>query len=88
MAPRWQLSNLYNIMAKNTIKKEEKVIDASGRTLGRVASEVAMHLMGKTKPTFERNKYSGFPVKVVNASKLKITAKKLELTNDPIVAKD
>ena len=61
-----------------TTTKEEKVIDASGRTLGRVASEVAMHLMGKTKATFERNKYSGFPVKVVNASKLKITTKKLE----------
>ncbi|MGH7249501.1 MAG: uL13 family ribosomal protein, partial [Minisyncoccia bacterium] len=44
----------------------------------RVASEVAMSLMGKTKATFERNKYSGFPVKVVNASKLKITAKKLD----------
>lgn len=54
-----------------------KTIDAEGRTLGRVASEVAMFLMGKTKATFERNKYSGFPVKVVNASKLRITAKKL-----------
>jgi len=61
---------------KNT-KKEEKVVDASGRTLGRVASEVAMSLMGKTKPTFERNKYSGVPVKVINASKLRITPKKL-----------
>lgn len=58
--------------------KDIKIIDASGRTLGRVASEVAMSLMGKTKATFERNKYSGFPVKVINASKLKITAKKLE----------
>jgi large subunit ribosomal protein L13 len=58
--------------------REEKVIDAQGRTLGRVASEVAMSLMGKTKATFERNKYSGLPVKVINASKLKITAKKLE----------
>lgn len=58
--------------------KELKIIDASSRTLGRVASEVAMSLMGKTKATFERNIYSGFPVKVVNASKLKITAKKLE----------
>lgn len=65
-------------MTKNTVKKEEKTIDANGRTLGRVASEVAMHLMGKTKATFERNKYCGFPVKVVNASKLKITAKKLD----------
>ncbi|MFA6297514.1 MAG: uL13 family ribosomal protein [Candidatus Paceibacterota bacterium] len=59
-------------------KKELKTIDASGRTLGRVASEVAMSLMGKTSATFERNKYSGFPVKVVNASKLKITTKKLD----------
>lgn len=65
---------------KETQKKtnEIKTIDASGRTLGRVASEVAMSLMGKTKATFERNIYSGFPVKVVNASKLRITVKKLE----------
>src|SRR4051812_15724029 len=61
---------------KNT--RALKTIDASGRTLGRVATEVAMSLMGKTSPSFERNKYSGFPVKVVNASKLKITAKKLD----------
>ncbi len=55
-----------------------KTIDASGRTLGRVASEAAFSLMGKTKPTFERNVYSGFPVKVINATKLRITIKKLE----------
>ena len=60
---------------KNT--KEIKTIDASGRTLGRVASEAAMSLMGKTKATFERNKYCGFPVKVINSSKLRITGKKL-----------
>lgn len=60
------------------VKHSEKTIDAEGRTLGRVASEVAMSLMGKTKPTFERNIYSGVPVKVVNSSKLRITEKKLE----------
>jgi len=66
-------------MKKNTSKKiESKTIDAEGRTLGRVASEVAMSLMGKTKVTFERNIYSGFPVKVINAKKLRITAKKLD----------
>jgi large subunit ribosomal protein L13 len=54
------------------------MIDASGRTLGRVASEAAMSLMGKTKATFERNVYSGVPVIISNASKLKITAKKLD----------
>lgn len=64
--------------AIKTKKTETKTIDASGRTLGRVASEVAMSLMGKTKATFERNKYSGFPVKVINASKIRITEKKLE----------
>lgn len=65
-------------MKKDTqTTKETKVIDASGRTLGRVASEVAMSLMGKTKATFERNAYTGLPVKVVNASKLSITPKKL-----------
>jgi len=61
------------------IKKiDDKIIDASGRTLGRVATEAAVVLMGKNKPTFERHAYTGFPVRVVNASKLRITAKKLE----------
>lgn len=58
--------------------KEVKTIDANGRTLGRVASEAAMSLMGKTKASFERNVYCGFPVKVINAKKIRITAKKLE----------
>lgn len=62
--------------AKKTTR-EVKTVDAAGRTLGRVASEVAMSLMGKTKATFERNQYCGFPVKVINASKLRITPKKL-----------
>ena|SRR3989344_672893 len=67
-------------MEKETTKekRQEKVIDASERTLGRVATEVAMSLSGKTSPSFERHIYSGFPVKVVNASKLRITPRKLE----------
>ena len=66
-------------MKKNTDKKiESKIIDATDRTLGRVASEAAMSLMGKTKATFERNIYCGFPVKIINASKLRITTKKLD----------
>ncbi len=66
-------------MKTKIIKKIDiKTIDAQGRTLGRVASEAAMSLMGKTKATFERNQYCGFPVKIINASKLSITTKKLE----------
>jgi large subunit ribosomal protein L13 len=63
---------------KTDTKENKKQIDASGRTLGRVASEAAMHLMGKTSPSFERNKYSGFGVVILNASKIKITPKKME----------
>jgi large subunit ribosomal protein L13 len=64
-------------MKTTTKKLETKTVDANGRTLGRVASEAAMHLMGKTSPSFERNVYSGFPVQVVNVSKIKITNKYL-----------
>ncbi|MEJ0002278.1 MAG: uL13 family ribosomal protein [bacterium] len=64
--------------SKTNKQAEEVVIDATGRTLGRVASEIAMSLMGKTSPSFERNKYSGFKVRVINSSKLRITEKKLD----------
>jgi large subunit ribosomal protein L13 len=64
-------------MKTNKTTIETKVIDASGRTLGRVASEVASFLMGKTQTSFQRHIYSGVPVKVINTSKLRITNKKL-----------
>lgn len=63
---------------KKDQKTEEKIIDAQGKTLGRIASAIAFSLMGKTKASFERHFYSGFKVKVINASKIKITTKKLE----------
>ena len=64
---------------KNTKKTiSAKIIDAQNRALGRLASEAAVSLMGKTKASFERNKYCGIHVKVINAMKLRITAKKLE----------
>ncbi len=65
-------------MKTSTIKIEEKVIDASGRTLGRVASEVAGFLIGKNKVSFERHIYSGSVVKVLNAGKINISNRKLE----------
>ena len=65
-------------MKTQMTKNEMKTIDAAGKTLGRVSTEIAMSLMGKTSAKFERNVYSGFPVKVINASKLRITTKKLD----------
>ncbi len=65
-------------MDKKVSKVEEKVVDANGKTLGRVASDIATLLMGKDKASYERHVYSGSKVLVTNASKLKITNKKLE----------
>ncbi|MEK7588592.1 MAG: 50S ribosomal protein L13 [Patescibacteria group bacterium] len=65
-------------MSTTNKKTEEVVIDATGKTLGRVASAIATSLMGKDSVSFERNVYSGRPVKVVNASKIRVTKKKLE----------
>jgi large subunit ribosomal protein L13 len=62
----------------NTTKTTIKTIDAQGQTLGRVASAAAAILIGKDKVSFERNVYSGSPVKVINASKLRITNRKLD----------
>jgi len=62
------------------IKNDIKTIDAAGKSLGRVSTEIAMFLMGKTSTKFQRHIYCGFPVKVINASKLRITTKKLEQT--------
>jgi large subunit ribosomal protein L13 len=65
-------------MKTEATKKEIKNIDASGKTLGRLASEVAQILLGKNKASFKKNAYSGSPVSVSNASKIRITNKKLE----------
>lgn len=66
---------------KVIVKAETKVIDASGMTLGRVSTIIATNLLGKNRTVFERNKYSGVPVRVVNASKIRMTPKKLEEIN-------
>ena len=54
------------------------VVDAEGKTLGRLASEVAAIIRGKHKPTFTPHVDGGDFVIVINASKVKLTGKKLE----------
>jgi len=53
-------------------------IDAQGKKMGRVASEVAMKLRGKAMPTYTRNVLPDVTVEVTNASKLSISEKKRE----------
>ena len=53
-------------------------IDATDKSLGRLASEVAALLIGKNKLDFARNVLSGNTVTVTNASKLRISPKKMD----------
>ena len=61
-----------------TIDRKWYVVDASGMTLGRLASEIAKVLRGKHKPIFTPHMDTGDYVIVVNAEKIKVTGKKLE----------
>ena len=58
------------------IERKWWVVDADGKTLGRLASEVAMVLRGKKKPTYTPNIDTGDYVIVVNAEKVAVTGTK------------
>lgn len=58
------------------LRPEWHVIDASGKTLGRLCTEVATLLQGKHKPTYTPYLMSGDFVVVVNASKVRVSGKK------------
>jgi len=60
------------------IQREWRVIDASGKTLGRLATEVARILRGKHKPIYAPHLDTGDFVIVVNAGKVRVTGKKLK----------
>ncbi|MDB5259541.1 MAG: ribosomal protein large subunit ribosomal protein [Candidatus Taylorbacteria bacterium] len=51
-------------------------IDATGKRLGRVASEAASHLLGKKSPTFARNEVADVKVRIVNCAQAYIDTKK------------
>ena len=61
-----------------TIERKWYVVDATGYTLGRLASEVAKVLRGKNKPIFTPHMDCGDYVIVVNAEKIQVTGKKLD----------
>ncbi|MCD7908556.1 MAG: 50S ribosomal protein L13 [Clostridium sp.] len=61
-----------------TIERKWYVVDATGCTLGRLASEVAKVSRGKNKPTFTPHMDCGDYVIIVNADKVKVTGKKLD----------
>ncbi|MFA5954528.1 MAG: 50S ribosomal protein L13 [Patescibacteria group bacterium] len=61
------------------VKKVKKItqIDASGRSIGRIATEVVKNLQGKHMPNWSPNMDTGIPVAVVNIKDAKVTDKKM-----------
>ncbi|HIP92365.1 MAG TPA: 50S ribosomal protein L13 [Thermotoga sp.] len=63
---------------KEEIEKKWYIVDAKGKTLGRLASRIACVLMGKHKPEYTPHVDTGDYVIVVNADKVVLTGKKLD----------
>ncbi|MFD1006927.1 MULTISPECIES: 50S ribosomal protein L13 [Oceanisphaera] len=61
-----------------TVKRDWYVVDAEGKTLGRLASEIALRLRGKHKPEFTPHVDCGDYIVVVNAEKIQVTGNKAE----------
>ena len=63
---------------KNLNKENWIEINAKGRTLGRLATEISVYLLGKNKPTYSPGKLSSNFVIITNASEIHVTGSKLD----------
>jgi large subunit ribosomal protein L13 len=61
-----------------TAKRDWVVVDATDKTLGRLATRIAMVLRGKHKPEYTPNADAGDYVVVINAEKVRVTGNKVE----------
>ena len=64
------------LVKNENIKPKWHLVDADGRTLGRLATRVAILLRGKNKPIFAPHQDTGDFVVVINAKKVSLTGKK------------
>ena len=62
----------------NEAQHDWYVVDAQGRTLGRLATEVARRLRGKHKPEYTPHVDTGDYIVVINAEKIRVTGNKLK----------
>ncbi len=65
----------FSAKAEN-VKRDWYVVDASGKTLGRLASEIARRLRGKHKPEYTPHVDTGDYIVVVNAAQVRVTGRK------------
>jgi len=64
------------LLAKNDVSRTWYVVDAQGKTLGRLATRISRVLQGKHKPDYTPHADTGDFVVVVNAEKIHLTGKK------------
>ncbi len=60
-----------------TVKRDWYVLDASGKTLGRIATEIASRLRGKHKPEYTPHVDTGDYIVVINAEKVRVSGNKM-----------
>lgn len=60
----------------DTVKREWYVVDAAGKTLGRLSAEIAHRLRGKHKPEYTPHVDTGDYIVVINADKVRVTGSK------------
>ncbi len=68
-------------MPATPIIRERHTIDATGLTMGRLATRIATMLRGKNKPGYEPHKDEGDIVEIFNVAKMKFTGKKMDQKN-------
>jgi len=66
------------VTKKEDVQREWYVVDATGQTLGRLATEVARILRGKHKPIYSPSVDTGDYVIIINAEKIHVTGRKLD----------
>ncbi len=71
-----QNNNKTQMLKKEEVKHNWFILDATGKTLGRFAAEIAKVLRGKHKPTFTSYVDGGDGVIVINAGKIRVTGAK------------
>jgi large subunit ribosomal protein L13 len=63
---------------ESEVKRNWQLVDAKGKILGRLATDIAMKLMGKQKRDYSPHMDNGDKVVVINAGQIKVTGKKAE----------
>jgi len=66
----------YSASARD-VRRQWHLVDADGKTLGRLATEVARRLRGKHKPEYTPNVDTGDYVVIINADKIRVTGRKM-----------